>query len=185
MIFLFKLIQASRRGSLSENSLHCPFRTRFRLAGARAIETYASKTWRETSMQLFRILRAALLTAGLTACGQAQPGPQGEPGPPGPPGERGEVGPPGPAGPSGTQGARGEAGSAAGQGASSPLRIVRASCNATTCAAQCDEDEIVLIAYCGTARNPVVYPTERSASCRARTAGNNPLVVACVKSTSP
>jgi hypothetical protein len=145
-------------------------------------------------MQPFQKLAALILVLGLAACGQAQPGPKGDSGPPGPPGERGEVGPPGPAGPAGppgppglagAPGARGEPDSGAAQAASAPLRMVRASCNATACAAQCNEDETVLIAYCGAARNPAVYPTERSASCRNRTAANNPLVIACMKSTSP
>ena len=142
-------------------------------------------------MRPFQIMMAITLAIGLAACGEAQPGPKGEPGPPGPPGERGEVGPPGPpgppgpTGPAGPAGASGEAGSAAAQATSSPLRMIRATCNATTCTAQCDENETALIAYCGPGRNAAVYPTERSASCRARTAANNPLVVACMKSTSP
>jgi hypothetical protein len=147
-----------------------------------------------STMHLFRMFAAFILAFGLAACGEAQPGPKGDPGPAGPPGERGEVGPPGPPGPPGPAGpsspvgpggARGESSAAAAPAPSSPLRLVRATCNATTCTAQCDEDETALIAYCGAARNPAVYPTERSASCRARTAANNPLVVACLKSTSP
>jgi len=41
------------------------------------------------------------------------------------------------------------------------------------------------MAYCGSARNPVNFPTERSATCRARTAANNPLIAACTKAASP
>ena len=65
-------------------------------------------------------------------------------------------------------------------GPSSRVRVVRANCNATACSAQCDPDEALLIAYCGVGRNTAVYPTERSASCRARTPANNPLVIACM-----
>jgi hypothetical protein len=124
-------------------------------------------------MQCFWAVGVLMLALGLTACGQAQPGPQGEPGPPGP---AGEVGPAGPAGPPGA---------AAPAGSSSQIRIVRANCTAATCVAQCDDDEELLIAYCGIGRNPATYPSASSASCRARTAANNPLVLACVKSASP
>jgi hypothetical protein len=132
----------------------------------------------------------------LASCGQGPEGPKGEPGAAGPPGEkgepgppgpagprgeRGEPGPPGPAGPAGAAGATGQPGSAA---ASSAARIVRANCNATSCTAQCEEDETLLTAYCGTGRNSATYPSERSATCRARTSANNPLVIACMK-TSP
>ena len=40
-------------------------------------------------------------------------------------------------------------------------------------------------AYCGAARTAPIYPTERSATCRTRIAANNPLILACVKSTAP
>ena len=132
-------------------------------------------------MQRFRTLSIVILAFGLAACGEAQPGPKGDPGPPGPPGATGEVGPPGPPGPAGTT----EVGTGARAGSSSQVRIVRANCNATSCAAQCDDDEELLIAYCGTGRNPAIYPTARSASCRARTPANNPVIIACVKSALP
>jgi hypothetical protein len=59
------------------------------------------------------------------------------------------------------------------------MRIVRSNCDATSCAAQCGDDEVLLIAYCGGARNAAIFPTERSASCRVRNAANNPLIAAC------
>jgi hypothetical protein len=135
-------------------------------------------------MKLTRALLPLALALGVAACDI--PGLKGDPGPQGPRGEVGPPGPPGPSGPPGPVGPQGatrevQPGPAAPLGSSSPVRMVRANCNATTCSAQCNEDEEVLIAYCGTGRNPAVYPTERSASCRARTAANNPLVVACVK----
>jgi hypothetical protein len=100
----------------------------------------------------------------LSACDQGQPGPKGDPGPPGP---RGEAGPQGPA------------------GTSLGLRVVRTPCNEANCTAQCNEDEILLTAHCGAAHIPVVFPTERSATCRARGPANNPLVIACVKAPAP
>ena len=153
-------------------------------------------------MNLVQILFPIVLAAGLTACDKipglkGDPGPQGPPGatgeigpagPPGPPGPPGPAGPSGPAGPpgppdpAGAAGARGEISSAA---PSSQVRVVRATCNAVTCAAQCNDDEALLIAYCGTGRNTAVYPSDRSATCRARTPANNPLVIACLKSGSP
>jgi hypothetical protein len=138
-------------------------------------------------MKLIRTLLPIVLALGVAACDI--PGLKGDPGPQGPRGEAGPPGPPGPPGPSGPPGPPGAAGAAAqtGPGASpelsSPVRMVRANCNATACSAQCNEDEEALIAHCGAGRNPAVYPTDRSASCRARTPANNPLVVACVKSS--
>jgi hypothetical protein len=113
-------------------------------------------------------LIAITLAIGLAGCGKATQGEQGDPGPAGPPGAKGDAGPRGPAGP---------------PGASGSMRIVRASCDATGCTAQCGDDEVILIAYCGSARNAATFPTERSASCRARNAANSPLVAACGKAT--
>jgi hypothetical protein len=53
----------------------------------------------------------------------------------------------------------------------------------TSCAAQCNDDEVLLIAYCGSTRNAAVFSNERSASCRLRNAANNPLVVVCAKAS--
>jgi hypothetical protein len=118
---------------------------------------------------LFRIWIVIALASALAACGQGQPGPKGDAGPPGPPG---------PPGPSGAAGAPGPPGG-------SQVRVIRAACNNETCAAQCNADEVLLTAYCGSGRNPAVFPSERSATCRARAPANNPLVVACVKPAAP
>jgi len=63
---------------------------------------------------------------------------------------------------------------------------VRANCDgaASACSAQCGDDEVLLIAYCGTARNAATFPTERSASCKTRNAANSPLIAACTKVTA-
>ena len=124
-------------------------------------------------MKLIQMLLLMALASGLAACG----------GPQGPPGATGEVGPAGPPGPAGPAGPPGPAGSAS--ASSSAVRIVRANCNATGCTAQCEEDEALLIAYCGAGRNAALYPTDRSATCRARTPANSPLVIACTKSAPP
>jgi hypothetical protein len=67
---------------------------------------------------------------------------------------------------------------------SSAVRVFRANCDAANCTAQCSDDEVLLIAYCGPTRNPVIFPTERSASCRVRNTANNPLIAACGKTAS-
>jgi hypothetical protein len=119
--------------------------------------TYRARTWPALIM--------IALALGLTGCGNSGPGEKGDPGPAGPPGAKGDVGPRGPAGPS----------------AAGTMRIVKANCDATGCAAQCADDEVLLIAYCGATRIPATFPTERSATCRARTPANNPIIAACAK----
>jgi hypothetical protein len=59
--------------------------------------------------------------------------------------------------------------------------VVRSSCNPAGCTAECAEDEIVIAAWCGVGRNPATYPSERSASCRSRSAANNPVTAVCAK----
>jgi hypothetical protein len=142
-------------------------------------------------MKLFRTLIAITLSTSLVACGEAPPGPKGDPGPPGPPGAMGDAGPAGPVGPQGPPGPVGPLGPAGPEGPPAPagsspqVRVVRALCEATSCSVQCEQDEVLLTAYCGAARTPAVFPTERSATCRTRTSANNPLVVACAKSSVP
>jgi hypothetical protein len=116
------------------------------------------------------VLIAITLAISLAGCEKFGQGEKGDPGPPGPPGAKGDAGPRGPAGPA---------------SASSALRIVRANCDATSCAAQCGDDEVLLIAYCGSARNAATFPTEKSASCRVRNPANNPLIAACAKAATP
>jgi hypothetical protein len=115
-----------------------------------------------------RALLAVALALGLLGCGQSSQGEKGEPGPAGPQGAKGDPGARGPAGP---------------PGASGSMHVVRANCDAASCAAQCGDDEVLLIAYCGATRLPANFPSERSATCRARTPANNPLVLACAKAS--
>jgi hypothetical protein len=116
-----------------------------------------------------RTLIAITLAVGLVGCAKSSQGEKGDPGPAGPPGAKGDAGPRGPAGAS----------------ASGAIRIVRANCDATSCAAQCGDDEVLLMAYCGTTRNAAAFPTERSASCRLRNPANSPLIAACAKAPAP
>jgi hypothetical protein len=118
---------------------------------------------RGLGVRLLHIVTAIAVAAGLAGCGQAFEGAKGDPGPPGP---TGDVGPAGPAGPPGAA-----------------LRTIRANCDAASCAAGCSDDEILLIAYCGSTRNAAVFANERSASCRVRNPANSPLVVACAKAS--
>jgi hypothetical protein len=111
-------------------------------------------------MHVVRTLIAIALAAALMGCGQGQPGPKGDPGPPGPAGAKGDPGPP---------------------GAPLGVRMVRSNCDATNCAVQCSEDELLLTAYCGARRNAAVMPAERSATCRSPVPANSPVVAICMK----
>jgi hypothetical protein len=159
----------------------------FRPTGGRAKTAGGDFKQRAVRMNRSRMLISIVLAVGLTACDK-MPGPKGDPGPQGPSGATGETGPPGPqgsAGPPGPPGPPGPSGSpgVAAAGASPQIRIVRANCDAAACTAQCEQGEDLLIAYCGNGRNLAAYPSERSATCRARTAANNPLVIACMKAS--
>jgi Collagen triple helix repeat (20 copies) len=127
-----------------------------------------------------------VLSLAVGACSQSSQGPKGDPGPPGPAGDQGEAGPPGPAGPQGPSGPPGPALSSAPPNTGGGIHIVRAMCSPASCVAECGADEIVISAWCGAARNPTNFPTERSASCRGgRGTGNNPLFAVCAKSLGP
>jgi hypothetical protein len=122
------------------------------------------------------------LALALGACGKPTEGPQGDAGPPGPAGAQGEPGPPGPAGPPGPPGQSAAGAANAGGG----VHVVRTTCTAASCVAECEADEIVISAWCGVARNTTNFPTERSATCRGgRGPGNNPLIAVCAKSAAP
>src|ERR1700676_1186092 len=127
-------------------------------------------SYRARLQRTYRTLIAVTLAIGLGGCGKSSQGEKGDPGPAGPPGEKGDAGPRGPAGPPGASGA---------------MRVVRANCDATSCAAQCGDDEVLLIAYCGATRIAATFPTERSATCRARTPATSPIIAACAKAPAP
>jgi hypothetical protein len=90
-------------------------------------------------------------------------------GPRGPPGERGPVGAAGPAGP---RGAAGDTG----------VRMHRVDCSTGTCTAECNDDEVLLTAYCSPSRAPAAYPNEHTALCRTQgVRAKVEVVAACVK----
>jgi hypothetical protein len=161
-------------------------------------------------MRVKSITIAILLSFGLASCGEGpkgDPGPAGPPGekgdigpagPPGPlgpqgpagspgpagrPGEKGDVGPAGPPGPPGPQGAAGPPGPAgsAGLAGESAVRVIRSNCDATACRTECNQDEVLVNAYCGPRRSPVTLINERAVTCPTRGAPSSPLVVVCAK----
>jgi hypothetical protein len=117
------------------------------------------------------------VSGSLAGCGkgaQGDTGPAGAQGPKGDTGPVGPIGPPGPAGPAGPQGQ---------QGAASPsVRVVKSDC-VSDCTVQCQDNEVLVTAYCGPTRNPAQFLGERGASCGpAASPSNAPLVAVCVGS---
>jgi hypothetical protein len=62
------------------------------------------------------------------------------------------------------------------------IRVVRIDCGTSACTAACNQDEVLVTAYCGPRRSAVTLVNERSASC-PRGAGTSPLVTDCAKIT--
>lgn len=121
-------------------------------------------------------LALALALFGTVAgCSKGPQGEQGPAGPQGPKGDPGSVGPPGPPGPSGPQGDRGAAGPP-----SPSIRVIRSDC-VSGCSVQCQDNEILVTAYCGANRNQAQFLSERGVSCGpVPSAANTPLVAVCV-----
>ena len=146
-------------------------------------------------MRIVQSMTAIALSVCLVGCGEGFL-PKGDAGPPGPPGAKGDTGPAGPAGvagpagpagpqgPQGLLGPQGPAGLGGLGGSGSSVRILRANCDHAGCSVACGDAEIVLVAFCGAAREAAVFPTERSASCRRHRAESSPLVVACATVTA-
>jgi hypothetical protein len=109
---------------------------------------------------------AAVESARTDAPGSVQTGaPRVVFGAKGDPGPKGEAGPPGPRGPAGDAG----------------IRILRQDCPGGNCNVRCDDDEVLLTAYCGIGRTPAVYTSDSSAICSSRTTARVQVVAACVK----
>jgi Collagen triple helix repeat (20 copies) len=134
----------------------------------------------ETFMRQFISIAMLGLILCVAACGKPEPGPKGDPGPAGPKGDRGENGSPGSAGPAGPAGPQGPA------GPSSQMRIIRQNCGSTACTATCNENEVLVTAYCGPSRQDAKVLTERSVSCGIiPDPEHSPLVAVCVSTTPP
>jgi hypothetical protein len=123
------------------------------------------------------IILAIAIAAMLASCGQPAPGPQGPKGDTGP---KGDLGPQGESGPQGLQGIQGIPGA---PGASSQFRLVRAPCTSSLeCMVTCREDEVVVIAFCGTKRAAAIYLTSQSVFCGINPdTAAGPLVAVCAK----
>jgi Collagen triple helix repeat (20 copies) len=132
-------------------------------------------------MGMQRIALVVALCLGLASCGQGPQGPKGEQGVAGPAGEKGEAGPPGPPGPKGDAGPAGPAGPPGPAAAAGGVRVIRVSCETAACSAACNQDEVLVSAYCGPGRSAVTLVNERSVSCPSRRAATSPLVAICAK----
>jgi hypothetical protein len=133
-------------------------------------------------MHVKSIAVAIALSICVAGCGE---GPKGEPGAAGPAGEKGEpgpAGPPGPPGPPGPKGAEGPPGppGAAAATSESALRVMRSDCQAATCRGECNQDEVLIVAYCGPRRRAITLVNERTVTC-PRGAATSPLVMVCAK----
>jgi len=130
-------------------------------------------------MSIIRLLTAATVCMLVAACGQPQPGPKGDPGSPGPTGPKGETGAAGAPGPAGPQGPPGPPGPA------SAVRILTMPCGTTTCIAECESTEVLVMAYCGPTRIAANFLTERSASCGVvPSPSKSPIVAVCAASAA-
>src|SRR6516165_10800965 len=129
------------------------------------------------TMRVSHLTLAVALLVGLAACGR---GPQGDPGPAGPQGPKGDagpVGPPGPPGPLVRRAKKGRRARPARASGSSGLDCV------SGCSVQCQDNEILVTAYCGATRNQAQFLGERGASCGpVASASNTPLIAICVGS---
>ncbi len=132
-------------------------------------------------MRASHLALAAALLAGLSiplaGCGKGPQGDAGAAGPQGPKGDVGAAGPIGPPGPPGPAGPQGDAGPP-----SPSIRVVKSDC-VSNCTVQCQDNEVLVTAYCGPTRNPAQFLGEKGASCGpAASPANAPLVAVCVAS---
>jgi hypothetical protein len=63
------------------------------------------------------------------------------------------------------------------------LRVTRSNCQAAACRGECNQDEVLVIAYCGARRGAVTLVNERTVIC-PRGAATSPLVMICAKAGS-
>lgn len=150
------------------------------LTGGRHSSPRMQATLAHCKMFALRFLSIMVISLCVSGCGQESKGPKGDTGAPGPPGPMGETGPQGPAGPLGPPGPPGPAGP---PGRASQTRVLRVNCALQACQVQCDLEEVMVTAYCGSGRKPAIFLTERSASCGVvPSAADSPLVAVCVRS---
>ena len=127
-----------------------------------------------------RIAIAIGVAICVAGCGEGTPGPKGDSSPAEPAGKKGDPGPPGPPGPQGAEGPPGPPGPPATIASDSTIRVTRSNCEAAACRAECNQNEVLVIAYCGPRRSPVTLVNERTVTC-ARGAPTSPLIMVCAK----
>jgi hypothetical protein len=60
------------------------------------------------------------------------------------------------------------------------VRVVRSNCLSGNCTIQCNDTEVLVMAYCGPNRSAATYLGEREASCGVQESSpNSPLIVVC------
>src|SRR5262249_1495463 len=123
-------------------------------------------------------IRGIAVAIALSICASGCEGPKGEPGAVGQAGAKGGPGPAGPPGPPGPQGAEGPAGSPS--AAENAIRVIRLDCTAAACRGECNQNEVLVIGYCGPRRIPVTLINERTVTC-PRLATTSPLIMVCAK----
>src|SRR6516164_1100325 len=130
------------------------------------------------------IIRGIAVATALSICASGCDGPKGEPGAVGPPGEKGGPGPAGPSGPPDPPGPQGAQGPVGPPGtAENAIRVIRLDCTSAACRGECNQNEVLVIGYCGPRRIPLTLINERMATC-PRVAAASPLTMLCVKAGS-
>jgi hypothetical protein len=61
--------------------------------------------------------------------------------------------------------------------------VVRLDCTAAACRGECNQNEVLVIGYCGPRRIPVTLINERTVTC-PRLAATSPLIMVCAKAAS-
>ena len=127
-------------------------------------------------------VRSIAVAIALSICVAGCERPKGEPGAVGAAGEKGDAGPAGPPGPPGPQGPEGPPGPPG--VAEDVIRVMRVDCVAAACRGECNQNEVLVVGYCGARRSGVIVVNERTVSC-PRGSATSPLVVVCAKTASP
>ena len=56
-------------------------------------------------------------------------------------------------------------------------------CTAAACRGECNQNEVLVVGYCGPRRSPVTLINERTVTC-PRQAATSPLIMVCAKAAS-
>ncbi len=144
--------------------------------------TWGEGNFERIAMRPARFLFIVVLSLIAASCDLDQRGPKGDAGQSGPAGPQGDSGPQGPAGPQGPVGMQGPPGP---PGPASQTRVIRVNCALQSCTTHCEQEEVLVSAFCGIKRRPVTFLTVNSVSCGvAPSPADNPLVAVCVRAAS-